>query len=80
MFLKTTLITTLTATAALFTTLPSLVHAKIECDTSLGTYYPYCINIPDGAQSGQKFPTIVFLAGSGARGPPSKVRELVSWR
>lgn len=67
----------LAAVAALISS-PSLVQAKIECDTSLGTFYPYCINIPDGAQSGQNFPTIVFLSGSGARGPPSRVRELVS--
>ena len=68
----------LAAVAALVVT-PSFVHAKIECDTSLGTFYPYCINIPDGASSsGQNYPTIVFLSGSGARGPPSKVRELVS--
>lgn len=78
MFVKSSTLVTLAATAATLLSTPSFVHAKLECDTSLGTFYPYCINIPDGASGGQKFPTIVFLSGSGARGDPSRVRELVS--
>lgn len=67
--------------AALVTALissTSLVQAKYECSTSLGTYYPYCINVPDGASDSDKLPTIVFLSGSGARGPASNVKSLVS--
>lgn len=66
------------AAATALTTAPTLVQAKYECDTSLGTYYPYCINVPDGASSSDKLPTIVFLSGSGARGPASNVKSLVS--
>ena len=52
------------------------VSAKYTCDTSLGKYYPYCINIPDNVKQGEKLPTILFLSGSGARGPASDVRSL----
>lgn len=57
----------------------SIVQAKYECDTSLGNYYPYCINVPDGASDSDKLPTIVFLSGSGARGPASNVKSLVGF-
>jgi len=54
----------------------SSVGATFTCDTSLGTYYPYCVNVPDGVSSGDKLPTILFLSGSGARGPASNVKSL----
>lgn len=66
------------ATVALTSTPSSFVQAKYECDTSLGNYYPYCVNVPDDASSSDKLPTIVFLSGSGARGPASDVKSLVS--
>ncbi|KAK9900771.1 alpha/beta-hydrolase [Cystobasidium minutum MCA 4210] len=64
------------AVSILAITSESLVQAKYTCDNSLGTYYPYCINVPDGASKSDKFPTIVFLSGSGARGPASNVKSL----
>jgi hypothetical protein len=50
-------------------------RAALECSTSLGTYYPYCVNVPDNASG--KLPAIMFLSGSGARGDASRVKELV---
>jgi len=49
-------------------------RAALECSTSLGTYYPYCVNVPDNASG--KLPAIMFLSGSGARGDASRVKEL----
>jgi len=64
-----------------FTVLGLLVasaYAKYECNTDLGTYYPYCVNVPDGASSSDKLPTILMLSGSGARnkGDSSAVKSL----
>jgi predicted peptidase len=42
--------------------------ATYTCDTSFDNGYPYCINVPAGASASNKFPTILFLSGSGARG------------
>lgn len=75
-----TRILSLAALLLTLTTTPSLVHAKYECDTSLGNFYPYCINIPDHASNGNRLPTILMLSGSGARGPASQVRMLVGAR
>lgn len=63
----------LTAASSTFQT----VHATYTCDTSLGTYYPYCVNVPDDASG--DMPTVLFLSGSGARGSASDVESLVSW-
>ena len=54
--------------------------ATYTCDTSLGNYYSYCVNVPDGASSSTLLPTILFLSGSGARnsGSSSNVKSLVS--
>jgi len=52
----------------------SPARAALECSTSLGTYYPYCVNVPDNASG--KLPAIMFLSGSGARGDASRVKEL----
>lgn len=51
-------------------------HAKYECDTSLGSFYSFCVNVPDNASG--KLPTILMLSGSGARndGDSSKVKML----
>lgn len=53
-------------------------YAKYECHTNLGSYYPYCVNVPDGASSSNKLPTILMLSGSGARnkGDSSAVKSL----
>lgn len=53
------------------------VQAKYTCDSSLGGFYSYCVNVPDNASG--KLPTILMLSGSGARndGDSSKVKSLV---
>lgn len=67
------------ATTLLAITTNYSVQAKYTCDTSLGNFYPYCINVPDNAaKNGQLLPTILMLSGSGARGPADKVKMLVS--
>lgn len=40
--------------------------------------YPYCVSVPDGAGS-TKLPTVLFLSGRGARGPPSNVKSLAGY-
>lgn len=52
-------------------------NAKYVCDTSLGSYYPYCVNIPDGAT--EKMPAILFLSGSGARGDAKDAKSLSTY-
>jgi hypothetical protein len=53
--------------------------SKRTCDTSLGTFYPYCINVPDGASDGEKLPTVLFLQGRGARGSADQVKTLSTY-
>lgn len=55
--------------------------AKYQCFTNLGSYYPYCVNVPDSASSSDQLPVILMLSGSGARnsGDSSNVKSLVSW-
>lgn len=57
----------------------SSVSGKRTCDTSLGQFYPYCINVPDGASDGEKFPTVLFLQGRGARGSADQVKTLSTY-
>lgn len=57
----------------------SSVSAKRTCDTSLGTFYPYCVNVPDGASDSEKLPTVLFLSGRGARGSASQVETLSTY-
>ncbi|KAK9900772.1 alpha/beta-hydrolase [Cystobasidium minutum MCA 4210] len=76
MHFKTTSLLIVAASLLAITNEVSVVQAKYTCDTSLGNFYPYCVNVPDNAKSGQKFPTIMMLSGSGARGPASQVKML----
>lgn len=70
--------TALAAVLSLFAHISS-ISAKRTCDTSLGTFYPYCINVPDGASDGEKLPTVLFLQGRGARGDASQVKTLSTY-
>jgi hypothetical protein len=56
-------------------TLSSTTYAKYDCYQASGNGYPYCVNAPDNASG--DLPGIMFLSGSGARGPASQVKQLV---
>ncbi|KAL7009453.1 hypothetical protein EMMF5_001084 [Cystobasidiomycetes sp. EMM_F5] len=62
----------LAMTAALALSALSVTANTITCDTSLGEA------VPDGAGS-TKLPTVLFLSGRGARGPPSNVKSLAGY-